>query len=40
MMLIYPDEKLVIVTLINLSQAEMDSLASKIAEVFRQMNYR
>ncbi len=38
MLLIYPDENLVIVTLVNLSGAKMNDLAWKIADVFREAN--
>ena len=33
MMLLIPDEKLVVITLVNLSGAQMDDLAAKIAKV-------
>ncbi len=39
MMLIYPDEKLVVVTQVNMGRAEMDKLAWKIAQVVREDDF-
>src|SRR5690606_10418866 len=38
MMLIYPDEALVVVTLVNLSSARTDSLAWRLADLMRSSN--
>jgi CubicO group peptidase (beta-lactamase class C family) len=40
MLLVYPEEELVIVTLVNLTSAEMDDLAWKIADLLREEKNR
>ena len=34
MMALYPEKELIVVTLVNLSSAQMDNLAHKIADLF------